>query len=111
MEADILLKALAEPMRFRIVRLLLERKHCVRSLAKTLGVTESAVSQHLRVLREAGLVDGERCVYHIHYFPRQEAFDLLAGTFAAMRKNSLRLDRDASVCHCEFRRERHEKTD
>lgn len=44
MELELLMKALGEPMRLRIFCLLLERKHCVRSLSKKLGVTESAVS-------------------------------------------------------------------
>lgn len=104
MEADRLLKALGEPMRYRIFRQLLERKHCIRSLSKKLGITESAVSQHMKVLREAGLVYGERCGYHIHFFPNQEALDFMAEAFAQMRSQSLALDRDPSVCNCEYRR-------
>ncbi len=105
METDRLLKALGEPMRYRIFRQLLERKHCTRSLSKKLGITESAVSQHMKVLREAGLVYGERCGYHIHYFPNQEALDFMAEAFAQMRSQSLTLDRgDPAVCNCEFRR-------
>lgn len=104
METDRLLKALGEPMRYRIFRQLLERKHCTRSLSRKLGITESAVSQHMKVLREAGLVYGERCGYHIHYFPNQEALDFMAEAFAQMRSQSLTLDRDPAVCNCEFRR-------
>ena len=66
MGTEKMLKALGEPMRFRIFRMLLERKHCVRSLSKKLGISEPAVSQHMKVLKEAGLVYGERCGYHIH---------------------------------------------
>lgn len=108
MEADRLLKALGEPMRYRIFRQLLERKHCTRSLSKKLGITESAVSQHMKVLREAGLVYGERCGYHIHYFPNQEALDFMAEAFAQMKAQSLVLDRDPNVCNCEFRRTQRE---
>ncbi|HAE16494.1 MAG TPA: ArsR family transcriptional regulator [Erysipelotrichaceae bacterium] len=105
-----MLKALGEPMRFRIFRMLLERKHCVRSLSKKLGISEPAVSQHMKVLKEAGLVYGERCGYHIHYFPVQTAVDSLAEMFSAMREQSLILDRDPNVCNCEFRRKEHEHT-
>ncbi len=108
MELEKLLKALGEPMRLRIYRQLLERKHCTRSLSKKLGISEPAVSQHMKVLREAGLVYGERCGYHIHYFPSQEAADLLAETFAQMKEQSLILDRDPNVCNCEFRRKQNE---
>ena len=44
MELDRMLKALGEPMRLKIYQALLERKHCVRSLSKSL------VSQNLRFL-------------------------------------------------------------
>ncbi len=108
MELEVMLKALGEPMRLRIFQCLLERKHCVRSLSKKLSITESAVSQHMKVLREAELVYGERCSYHIHYFPSQEALDCIASSFANMREKSLSLDRDPSICNCEFRRKQNE---
>jgi len=62
-------KALSDPTRLRLVRLLGEHKGmlCVNALAHRLGVTQSAVSQHLRVLRQAGLVRGDRHGYHVHY--------------------------------------------
>jgi DNA-binding transcriptional ArsR family regulator len=41
---------------------------CVGRLANELGVTASAVSQHLRVLKDLGLVRGERRSYRLHYF-------------------------------------------
>ena len=56
MDTLAMLKLLGEPTRLAILNALLERKHCVRSLARTLGITESAVSQHLKRMREAGLV-------------------------------------------------------
>jgi ArsR family transcriptional regulator len=105
MEASLLLKALSEPMRFTIFRKLLIRKHCVRSLSKKLGITESAVSQHMKVLREAGLVYGERYGYHTHYLPCQEAVDCLAEAFEQMRRQSMSLCRDPQVCACEFHKE------
>ena len=109
MDLSILTKALGEPMRLRIFLSLLERKHCIRSLSKKLGITESAVSQHMKVLREAGLVYGERCGYHVHYFPSQESLDYLASEFTRMREQSAELDRDPNVCNCEFRRSRTEE--
>ena len=105
MELEQLMKALGEPMRLRIFCLLLERKHCVRSLSKKLGVTESAVSQHLKVMRSAGVIYGEKYGYHTHYLPVQEAVDFLAEAFGNMRTTAWELNRDASVCQCEFRKE------
>lgn len=98
------LKALGEPMRFKIFSCLLERKHCVRSLSKKLGITESAVSQHLKVMREADMIYGEKYGYHTHYLPKQEILDDLLELFKAMRQKSIDLDRDMTVCQCEYRK-------
>ena len=62
-----LLKVLADEKRFRIVNLLLKHNFCVRPLAKKLGISEAAVSQHLKILREAGFVKGEKKGYWTHY--------------------------------------------
>ena len=61
------LKVLAVSTRVRIVRLLKTGPLCVGALAGRLDVTQGAVSQHLRVLRAAGLVSSQRRGYHIHY--------------------------------------------
>ncbi|MGN0990547.1 MAG: ArsR/SmtB family transcription factor [Candidatus Ventricola sp.] len=108
-EVEKMLKALAEPMRFRIYNHLLERKHCVRSLSKKLEVTESAISQHLKVMREAGLIYGEKYGYHTHFLPTQEAINSLTALFQQMRKKALTVDRDMTVCNCEFRKEEESK--
>ena len=105
MDISSMLKALGEPTRFSIFQQLLVRKHCVRSLSKKLGLTESAISQHMKVLREAGLVSGERYGYHIHYLPKQEALDELSAAFDQMKKQSLALCRDPHTCQCEYRKE------
>lgn len=55
-----LLRALAAPVRIAIVLELRESPHCVHDLVDTLGVTQPLVSQHLRVLKSAGVVAGER---------------------------------------------------
>jgi DNA-binding transcriptional ArsR family regulator len=50
-------KVLAEPTRRRILDLLLERPRPVGELVARLAISQPGVSKHLRVLREAGLVD------------------------------------------------------
>ena len=62
-------KALSDPTRLRVVKLLNEHKGtlCVNALAHHLGVSQSAISQHLRVLRQVRLVEGARKGYHVHY--------------------------------------------
>ena len=60
-------KALSVDTRVRIVELLKGNCLCVNALAARLTVTQSAVSQHLRILREAGLVTPEKRGYWVHY--------------------------------------------
>jgi len=71
--------ALADPTRLKLVKLLCHQRDpdtlCVNALAALLGVTQSAVSQHLRVLRAIGLVKSERRGYHIHYFINRDVLE------------------------------------
>jgi ArsR family transcriptional regulator len=68
---------LADPTRLKLLRLLSRQQEpnalCVNALANQLGVTQSAISQHLRVLKSAGLVKGERRGYRVHYFVNRQA--------------------------------------
>lgn len=105
MELPVMLRALAVPARLTIFEQLLCRKHCVRSLSRKLGITESAVSQHMKVLREAELVAAAPYGRHVHFLPRQEALEYLARAFADMGERSAALDRDPGSCQCEFRGE------
>lgn len=76
-EQAALFSVLADPTRLKLLRLLSQQKEpnalCVNALAHHLGVTQSAISQHLKVLKSAGLVKGERRGYRIHYFINHEA--------------------------------------
>lgn len=105
MDVSVMLKALGDPTRLSLFQQLLTRKHCVRSLSRTLGITESAVSQHMKILKEAGMVYGERFGYHVHYLPRQEALDELSAALFEMKRKSLDLCRNPQLCQCEFREE------
>ena len=64
-------RALGDGTRLRLVRLLADLEPggalCVNALVAELGVSQPAVSQHLRALRAADLVIGERRGYHVHY--------------------------------------------
>ena len=71
-------KALSDESRFRLVNLLLTHDLCVGALAHHLKISEAAVSQHLRQLREAGLVRGEKRGYWTHYLVDKAKFIELA---------------------------------
>lgn len=61
------LKALGDPKRYGLLRMMSERSCCVDALATRSELSVSAVSQHLKILREAGLVYGEKIGYYTHY--------------------------------------------
>ena len=60
-------KALSTPARVQIVTLLKDRNLCVNALAARLEVSPAAVSQHLRILRDADLVVSEKRGNYVHY--------------------------------------------
>jgi DNA-binding transcriptional ArsR family regulator len=66
-EAAELFKLLSVDKRIEIVELLKNEPMSVNALAEALKITQSAVSQHLRVLKSAGLVIDERRGYWIFY--------------------------------------------
>ena len=72
-------KALADQTRLRLIDLLLTHDLCVGALARRLGISKPAVSQHLQILRKAGLVKGEKRGYWTHYSIERDALLQLAG--------------------------------
>jgi len=65
-------KALSDENRLAIVKLLLCKDFCVRALSRKIGISEPAISQHLKILREAGMIKGEKKGYFIHYQVNRE---------------------------------------
>jgi DNA-binding transcriptional ArsR family regulator len=57
---DLLLQALGDPTRRRMIERLGERPHAVSALADLAGITLTAVGQHIRLLEEAGLVTSSK---------------------------------------------------
>jgi DNA-binding transcriptional ArsR family regulator len=65
-------KALSVDTRVRIIQLLKKRPLCVGALSARLDVTQGAVSQHLRILRDVDLVVPDRRGYYVHYSLNEE---------------------------------------
>ncbi len=77
-------KALSDPVRLRLLSLIAATTEaCVCDLTDAFEVTGATISHHLRVLREAGLVDCERRGTWVYYWVRKEALDLLGGLLSA----------------------------
>lgn len=75
-DAAELFKILSVDKRIEIIELLKKEPKSVNAMAEALGVTQSAVSQHLRVLKSAGLVRDERQGYWIYYSLNREALEI-----------------------------------
>jgi ArsR family transcriptional regulator len=82
------LKALSDETRFRLLDLLLSETLCGRALAQRLGISEAAVSQHLRILKEAGLVEGEKRGYWMHYSVQGKVLEQIIREFERLARRS-----------------------
>ncbi len=86
--APSVLKALAEPARWRIVELLADEELCVCHLVEQLSLPQPLVSHHLRVLRDAGLVESAKFRYWTYYRLRTEALAPLAAQLARVAETA-----------------------
>ncbi|AXB48234.1 transcriptional regulator [Amycolatopsis albispora] len=76
-----LLRLVADPLRARILGLLARETLCTTHLVEETGASQTNVSNHLRLLREAGLVTTEPCGRYTYYTLRPEVLRTLAATF------------------------------
>lgn len=65
-------KVLSSSTRVRMIDLLKRRSLCVNALARALDITPAAVSQHLRILRDAEVVTADKQGYFVHYRVNEE---------------------------------------
>lgn len=78
------LKALAEPLRWSIVAALADEELCVCHLTEDLGAPQPLISHHLRVLRDAGIVESEKWRYWTYYRLRPDRLAELGDLFGAL---------------------------
>lgn len=81
-------KALSNKARLEILSLLAERPFCVNALANRLNISQPAVSQHLRILENAGLVKGNKVGCWVHYSLVPESFAECFSFLEKMMKGS-----------------------
>ena len=82
------LKALAEPARWQIMSKLADEELCVCHLVEDLGLGQPLVSHHLKVLREAGLVESERFKQWVYYRLAPDALAALADKIASASRRA-----------------------
>lgn len=79
---ETVLRALADPLRLQIVSLLAGGQLCTCHLVEETGATQTNISNHLRVLRGAGLIDSEPAGRYTYHRLVPDRLDQLAGTVA-----------------------------
>src|SRR5215217_4089101 len=83
-----LARALGDPLRWRIVELLASEQLCVAHLAEELETAQPLVSHHLKVLRQAGLIETDRYRYWTYYRLRPAALVRLAATLGLIARSA-----------------------
>ncbi|MFE9097377.1 ArsR/SmtB family transcription factor [Streptomyces sp. NPDC007264] len=83
-----LIRVLADPLRMQIVTLLAQETLCTTHLVEETGARQTNLSNHLRVLREAGVVETEPCGRFIYYRLRPDVIASLAGQFAELAETA-----------------------
>lgn len=82
LEVALRLKAIADPVRVKLLTRILAAESgeaCNCELAPAVGLSDATVSHHLKALREAGLITGERRGMWVYYRPVREALTALCG--------------------------------
>ncbi len=91
-------KALSDPARLRVMRLLLRRELCVCEIMFIIGLEQSRVSHHMRILRDAGLAEDRRegrwIIYRIPAAARGLVETLLQGALGAEIERSREMAAD-----------------
>ncbi|CCK29097.1 hypothetical protein BN159_4718 [Streptomyces davaonensis JCM 4913] len=83
-----LIRVLADPLRLRIVTLLAKETLCTTHLVEETGARQTNLSNHLKVLREAGVVETEPCGRFTYYKLRADVIASLAGQFAELAESA-----------------------
>lgn len=88
------MKALSDPSRVKIVKLLQVKELCVCELKEVLGLAQSTVSKHMKILEDAGLVEKERQGAWIIYSLADGSESVYAETMLSKLPDWLEDDRD-----------------
>jgi ArsR family transcriptional regulator len=96
--SDDVIKLLAEPLRAEIVRLLADGSACTCHLVAATGATQSNVSNHLRALRHAGVVVGERRGRFRFYQLQPDVIEAAARQLAALAARARETEKARSEC-------------
>ncbi len=93
--------ALSDETRVRLIELLCGGEQCVCDLQSAMDAAQSRLSFHLRVLKEAGIVNDRKAGRWVHYSLRPEALEAMAQYLQARKPT----ETTWSACGCESKGE------
>jgi DNA-binding transcriptional ArsR family regulator len=93
-----LIRVLADPLRLKIVTLLARETLCTTHLVEETGAKQTNLSNHMKVLREAGVVDTEPCGRFVYYKLRPEVLGGLSEQFAALAASARTAAENKRAC-------------
>jgi ArsR family transcriptional regulator len=101
-----LIHVMTDETRFRLLQLLMKHHYCVKALSKKLGISEPAISQQIRILKQYQLITGVKIGYQMHYHVNS---DLISSAMTHISKQIM-YTRIAGLfndsdCTCEFEAE------
>ncbi|WKY44934.1 metalloregulator ArsR/SmtB family transcription factor [Eubacteriaceae bacterium ES2] len=70
-------KALGHPVRLEIVKFLLDKPQCVCELNRLFDYSQANLSQHLRILKDAGILESQKVGVEVHYRVRLKGIEKL----------------------------------
>ncbi|MDX5563917.1 metalloregulator ArsR/SmtB family transcription factor [Streptomyces sp. ID05-04B] len=93
-----LIRVLADPLRLQIVTLLAKETLCTTHLVEETGAKQTNLSNHMKVLREAGVVETEPCGRYIYYRLKADVIATLAGQFADLAESARSAAENKRAC-------------
>ncbi|MEU9418347.1 metalloregulator ArsR/SmtB family transcription factor [Streptomyces sp. NPDC048272] len=92
------IRVLADPLRLQIVTLLARETLCLTHLVEETGAKQTNLSNHMKVLREAGVVETEPCGRFVYYKLRPDVIAQLAGQFTDLAASARTAAENKRAC-------------
>jgi ArsR family transcriptional regulator len=92
------IRVLGDPLRLRIVSLLARETLCTTHLVEETGAKQTNLSNHMKVLREAGIVETEPCGRYTYYKLRPEVLAGLSERFAELAASARTAAENKRAC-------------
>ncbi|MEU3855350.1 metalloregulator ArsR/SmtB family transcription factor [Streptomyces sp. NPDC029554] len=92
------IRVLGDPLRLQIVTLLARETLCTTHLVEETGAKQTNLSNHMKVLREAGIVETEPCGRYTYYKLKPEVLAGLSEQFAALAASARAASENKRAC-------------